>query len=178
MEDLLVLYTWQDVEKILFLDKQNWPENWKSIEVFSSEIIIYTKDNEENAEKKQEDYLRDLFKQYYYDGEIIIEVTKTRMEVITEVGINEEKEEVQPFPLFKDFLYVRDEYEADIEELPGVPVTAFHSYKGGVGRTLSLITYVRDVIEEFGADKKVLIVDSDIEAPGLTWLGKEQNGNK
>lgn len=177
MEDLLVLYTWQDVEKILFLDKQNWPENWKSIEVFSSEIIIYTKDNEENAEKKQEDYLRDLFKQYYYDGEIIIEVTKTRMEVITEVGINEEKEEVQPFPLFKDFLYVRDEYEADIEELPGVPVTAFHSYKGGVGRTLSLITYVRDVIEEFGADKKVLIVDSDIEAPGLTWLGKEQNGN-
>lgn len=54
---------------------------------------------------------------------------------------------------------------------------AFHSFKGGVGRTLSLIVFVRDMVEQYGLNKKVLIVDGDIEAPGLTWLGKEQNGN-
>lgn len=40
----------------------------------------------------------------------------------------------------------------------------FYSYKGGVGRTLSLVN-VANLLEEFG--KKVCIIDFDLEAPGV-----------
>lgn len=58
------------------------------------------------------------------------------------------------------------------EELPGVPVVAFHSYKGGVGRTLSLLAFVKawSSLKDLKNPKKLLIVDADIEAPGITWL--------
>lgn len=56
-----------------------------------------------------------------------------------------------------------------------IPVVAFHSYKGGVGRTLFLIAIVREIINLYGREKKVLIVDGDMEAPGLTWLGRKDN---
>lgn len=40
----------------------------------------------------------------------------------------------------------------------------FYSYKGGVGRTLSLVN-IANQLEEFG--KKVCIIDFDLEAPGI-----------
>lgn len=48
-------------------------------------------------------------------------------------------------PLFKNVLYQKSAYyDALVEkELPRVPVIAFHSYKGGVGRTLSLLAFVK-----------------------------------
>lgn len=56
---------------------------------------------------------------------------------------------------------------------------AFHSYKGGVGRTLSLISLAREISEIYGNQKKLLIIDADLEAPGLTWmLGQGQNAEK
>lgn len=64
------------------------------------------------------------------------------------------------------------------KELPGVPVIAFHSYKGGVGRTLSLLAFVKawSALKDLKSTKKLLIVDADIEAPGITWLtsGEEE----
>jgi cellulose biosynthesis protein BcsQ len=58
------------------------------------------------------------------------------------------------------------------EELPGVPVLAFHSYKGGVGRTLALLAFVKawSSLKNVDNPKKLLIVDADIEAPGISWL--------
>lgn len=44
----------------------------------------------------------------------------------------------QPFPLFKDFLYVPEENDIQLEALKGAPILAFHLYKGGVGRTLQM----------------------------------------
>ena len=60
--------------------------------------------------------------------------------------------------------------ESKVPKLPGAPVMAFHSYKGGVGRTLSLIALAKGIAELYGDKKKVLIIDSDLEAPGLTWM--------
>ncbi|RZK42626.1 MAG: tyrosine-protein kinase family protein [Hymenobacter sp.] len=45
--------------------------------------------------------------------------------------------------------------------------TTFYSYKGGVGRTLALVNVAVDLSMR---DKKVLIVDFDLEAPGITTL--------
>lgn len=46
----------------------------------------------------------------------------------------------------------------------------FYSYKGGVGRTLSLVN-IANLLEEFG--KKVCIIDFDLEAPGLDQKFKD-----
>jgi len=47
------------------------------------------------------------------------------------------------------------------------PVIAFHSFKGGVGRTLHALALARAIERDGGA---VLIVDGDLEAPGISWL--------
>lgn len=81
----------------------------------------------------------------------------------------EEYTEKEYIPLFKE---IRKTQPVP-EELKGVPVIAFHSYKGGVGRTLSMISTINSystMKKKDGKPYKLLIVDSDIEAPGLTWL--------
>lgn len=45
--------------------------------------------------------------------------------------------------------------------------TTFYSYKGGVGRTLALVNVAVDLSMR---NKKVLVVDFDLEAPGITTL--------
>ncbi|WP_193554352.1 P-loop NTPase family protein [Schaedlerella arabinosiphila] len=74
--------------------------------------------------------------------------------------------------LFRKVLYQQSSYYSELieKELPGVPVIAFHSYKGGVGRTLSLLAFVKawSALKDLKSTKKLLIVDADIEAPGIT----------
>lgn len=171
----ITLYTWQDVENYLYMDRPGWPNEWKDIDVYNTGIVIYTQEINDRVKSKSNEYLKELLRQYYSNGKVRIPITDTTMEIVWE-ETDEEIEPKQPFPLFKDFLYVTDENNIDLPELKGAPVMAFHSYKGGVGRTLSLITFVRNMIDEYGSAKKVLIVDGDMEAPGLTWLGEEQNG--
>lgn len=83
-------------------------------------------------------------------------------------------------PLFRNVLYQNTAYYSELieKDLPGVPVIAFHSYKGGVGRTLSLLAFVKawSELKDLKNPPKLLIVDADIEAPGITWLtmGQEE----
>lgn len=50
--------------------------------------------------------------------------------------------------------------------LDGPPVVAFHSFKGGVGRTLHALATSRVL----AATAPVLLIDGDLEAPGVTWM--------
>ncbi|KVC89224.1 ATPase [Burkholderia ubonensis] len=54
----------------------------------------------------------------------------------------------------------------------GPDLVSFHSFKGGVGRTTSLMTYVAACMRESSSGpKKILVVDADLEAPGVSfWL--------
>jgi len=47
------------------------------------------------------------------------------------------------------------------------PVVAFHSFKGGVGRTTHAIALAKALTAK---KQKVLLVDGDLEAPGISWL--------
>lgn len=173
----VAIYTWQDVERTLYTYRNLWPEEWKDIEVFSTELCIYVDNTDGAVWSKTNQFLKNLFKHYYVDEQIRISVTETVIDVVlNEYDDMTNAQPRQPFPLFKDFLYVSEENDIQLERLKGVPVLAFHSYKGGVGRTLSLITFVRNMIDADGGEKKVLIVDGDMEAPGLTWLAEQQNG--
>lgn len=48
-----------------------------------------------------------------------------------------------------------------------VVVAAFHSFKGGVGRTLHCVATARELAR---GGTRVLLVDGDLEAPGITWM--------
>jgi MinD-like ATPase involved in chromosome partitioning or flagellar assembly len=54
-------------------------------------------------------------------------------------------------------------------------VVAFHSFKGGVGRTTSLMTYASGYLNQENREtSKVLLIDADLEAPGISfWLTNE-----
>jgi cellulose biosynthesis protein BcsQ len=52
-----------------------------------------------------------------------------------------------------------------------VQICAFHSFKGGVGRTLHCVALARQLARSPAAGKrKVLLVDADMVAPGITWM--------
>ena len=52
------------------------------------------------------------------------------------------------------------------EREPGT-ITTFYSYKGGTGRTMALANTACVLAERLAPDEKVLVVDWDLEAPGL-----------
>ncbi|MFD5318980.1 KGGVGR-motif variant AAA ATPase [Streptomyces sp. NPDC127098] len=52
-------------------------------------------------------------------------------------------------------------------------LTAFHSFKGGVGRTLHAVALADRLAFE---GQHVLLVDADLEAPGITWMYQAQGG--
>lgn len=80
------------------------------------------------------------------------------------------------YPLWHDLAYFSTTSENGF--IPPEPfpetlhISAFHSFKGGVGRTTALITYLVAYLEETKKHKtKVLLIDADLEAPGITyWL--------
>ena len=49
------------------------------------------------------------------------------------------------------------------------PIVAFHSFKGGVGRTLLAVALAQALTKRRGKSR-VLLVDGDLEAPGITQL--------
>lgn len=54
----------------------------------------------------------------------------------------------------------------------GPDLVSFHSFKGGVGRTTALMTYVAACMRDVSPGaKRILVVDADLEAPGVSfWL--------
>ena len=47
---------------------------------------------------------------------------------------------------------------------PQIPIITFYSYKGGMGRTTTMIAYAMDIAMH--KNRKVVIIDCDLEAPG------------
>lgn len=52
-----------------------------------------------------------------------------------------------------------------------VPVSVFHSFKGGVGRTLHCVA---TALELANRGQRVLLIDADLEAPGITWMWQSE----
>lgn len=96
----------------------------------------------------------------------------------------------QAYPLWREICYLPAPAEPEeaaplpaAGEVPfptdwsdGPTVLSFHSFKGGVGRTTALMTYVAACLRECGnLPTKILIVDADLEAPGISlWLDNVQ----
>lgn len=170
------LFTWYDIETELRKKRNMWPAWWNRVDVYHDEIVINI-DSEKNEENVNDNILSEIFGKLYADGGVMVEFDQKRLEVIYEEGDDSDRIEPVKSPLFKD-IYEKGEGEIEMTELPGSPIAVFHSYKGGVGRTLSFISLAREISEMFGNEKKILMIDADLEAPGLTWMLGQGTSNE
>ena len=168
-------YTWKDIERELLVQRKGWEDTFDNIEVYPDELIVYCskeKDDSEIIQKLYEVFPKNTDRN---NKSILLEGNKQVMKITIE--FEDEGRNNKIIPLFEKVIYSRSAYpEEQLKPLP-CPVVAFHSYKGGVGRTLSLLAFAK-AWSEMQGEKKLLIIDSDIEAPGLSWLqGKiDENG--
>jgi hypothetical protein len=155
-----VYYTWLDVEWKLQSDRENWPKCWVSIEIYSGELLIYHTQDTKDSEAPSR-YLEDVFGSCWdsLKRTISFQITGGQLQVSFQASENSDKQQPVPLPLFKkSFLGEINPPDLPLKPFP-VPVIAFHSYKSGVGRTLSLFSLV------WKSSIKTLIVDANIEAP-------------
>lgn len=167
--------SWKDVERIIIVNKNVWTDYAKQIAVYSDVIEISLR--KEHDKDQMAKILEKLF-----EGNFVKENDTIRLDIGEEYmqvdyyGEDEESKK-KTLPLFKEVYYQNNAYKKEMfeQKLGGAQVMAFHSYKGGVGRTLSLLAFAKAwVAKKPQGSNKVLIVDSDIEAPGLTWLQNEE----
>lgn len=162
-------YSWKDIDRYCRLKCREWTDYASAIEAYPSELIVYRK---AHATQTVTQGMSQLFGEKYDKkskcihmdiGNLVLPITEQEEEISIEDHV---------VPLFKEVLYHSTSYPK--KQLPPLkkPVIAFHSYKGGVGRTLSLIAFAKAWAAAFAGknDARLLIVDADIEAPGLTWI--------
>jgi len=178
------LYTWLDIEAVILQKKfaGQWPIDMIGASVYQDEIEIRLKTKD--AQTEVSNALSGWFKTAYIkeEAKIYLEYPYNGKERFLDVVFEEDAtgEQVMPTslkPTFADFsLYPETPLlkGPDFSKLQPPPfVWAFFSFKGGVGRTLHLLSLVKALSEQ-DPTKRVLIVDADLEAPGLTWWVDEQ----
>jgi MinD-like ATPase involved in chromosome partitioning or flagellar assembly len=185
------LLTWLDVERLLKQRTALWtllPVGVRGVDCFADGMEIHHTDDPAQVD----DWLSTLFGHAYRqdlrairlrigDATYPVEMVHETADFPTAVG--------QTYPLWQDVTYLPTQ---DLEALDGdtpshqtsqrenTPkpwisgpnLVSFHSFKGGVGRTTALMTYVAACMQEPSGDsKKILVVDADLEAPGVSfWL--------
>lgn len=170
------LFTWYGIEIEFKKNREKWPTWWNRVDVYSDEVVINVNPVENNKEQNEET-LSKIFQKLYMDDKVMVEFGSQWLDIIYEEGDESDRVHPTPVPLFQD-IFIKEDRAANKKELSGSPIIVFHSYKGGVGRTLSLISLIKEISEIYGNNKKALIVDADLEAPGLTWMLEQGKSNE
>ncbi len=174
-------YTWHDVEMALRwqVERQAWPDNWVSVDVTPTQVLIEVGEPfSPGSEERVWAYLESIFPNRLDEASRLLLLDdlpgETRaLRVIVDFTPGVRRLPKPGRPLFKSMRSTAEEMPGTPEGAP--PLVAFYSFKGGVGRTLSLLGLLR-VLSQRAKTKPILIVDADIEAPGLSWLARKQGG--
>ena len=172
------LYTWVDVEEVLLRsqEQEQWPKDLVWARGYWDELVLGICPGTQSSIKT---WLQEIYDPRFQDNGqqgndcIILESAdgnQRTLPIILEVT-----EEEPPTPKLipnlarPTVIWQRTEklQAPDIlpDDLP--PVVAFHSFKGGVGRTTHALALAQALIK---AKQKVLLIDGDLEAPGISWL--------
>ncbi|MFJ4169252.1 KGGVGR-motif variant AAA ATPase [Paenarthrobacter sp. NPDC089714] len=171
------IYTWVDVETrmLWLLGRGAWPEwlkecdaYWDSVELTvadatsTSDIVMWFTENfGPNSMSDSENELG-----------LILEAGPRSLEtrILPISLVYGDSHEVRREPRWRERRVVADMARPmsppEVHLDTSINVIALHSYKGGVGRTLHGIALALSVAES----QKVLLVDGDLEAPGISWL--------
>ncbi len=190
------LYTWVDVEEVLIqaLKGPDWPDWLVWAQAYWDGLTLGIRPEKEEAAKE---WLYAEFDPRFDKEKLVIKLESVNEDDVRELSVSLEitDEEVTSHrfkPSFARSLVIRPFYEQEhptalSPDLP--PVIAFHSFKGGVGRTLHALALAFAMVKkgrtttgyEWGAsgwgdrpapvnESRILLVDADLEAPGLSWL--------
>jgi cellulose biosynthesis protein BcsQ len=173
-----VLLTWLDVERRLremthgFFE---FPAYISGIHCYAdgAEILV----SESEHETALREWLSTGFGRALDESELFLHLDIQNTPYPFEVTFQSGKERKRlRYPLWHDLAYL-DASPLDAFQLPErfpeqLRVAAFHSFKGGVGRTTALMTHLSAYLEYAKRRPvKVLVIDADLEAPGITyWL--------
>jgi len=187
------LLTWLDVRRVI-REKTFYgtrlPDGVVRIGCFSDalEFGLIRDEDRQNAEHA----LKNWFGDWYQENQFLIQLDIGNAVLPVEFLFGEEKtaEDIFIRPFWEEIAYLTSNDE-EIEPAGNIKlpepypqnaprVIAFYSFKGGVGRTLQLSAYLFALLERaksLDIGKTVLVIDADLEAPGLTYwnhLEKQQ----
>lgn len=176
MTSIQYIYTWKDVDRIFkYFNRNSEYPYIKEVDVYHDGLVVTLNDLSMKTDAKKA-LAEFLTKNYDAENDMVIfDIFDKKIPISWEED-RDEKVYKKITPLFKDVIYRETSYEQSIitdGKLKECPVIAFHSYKGGVGRTLSVLAFAK-AWSTNKPNQKLLIVDSDIEAPGLTWLMEDE----
>lgn len=189
-----LLLTWLDVERLLKKKTHLWrqmPECITAVDCFDEGMDIYYNGDDSQVDE----WLTEIFGRFYLRDErqIQLQIAHARYPVTLIMDEGKSDISVSGYPLWQDVVYLPDEEahssDSSMAENPlnrmdmknaipvpfqtGPDLVSFHSFKGGVGRTSALMTYVAACFKaENGRQrKKILVIDADLEAPGVSfWI--------
>lgn len=186
------LLTWLDVERVLKQKTELWsklPSSIASIDCFADCMEI----TYQGPQTIINHWLQDIFGRAY-DAEqqiIHLRIDDAVYRIIFVEDIKSSQPEPLPtYPLWRDITYLQDITENEDNQITreinhpskldnGPQLVSFHSFKGGVGRTTALMTYVAACLQQADStSKKILVIDADIEAPGVSFWLDEVNRPK
>ncbi|MFP4122058.1 ParA family protein [Coleofasciculus sp.] len=185
------LLTWLDVRRVIRRETNygsRLPKGIVSIRSFSDaiEIGLWSEDYLDNAKQA----LKEWFGDWYQQDDNLIQLDLG--EVILPVEFIHEEESGDTYipirPFWEEVAYLQNngEPETEVPKNLHIPeaypstspqLVAFYSFKGGVGRTLHLAAHLFALLErtrELNQAKTFLVVDADLEAPGLTYWNRSE----
>lgn len=182
------LQTWLDIERILKQRTALWsqlPDGIYGVDCFSDGMEVRAAESSSANE-----WLTSIFSHAYDQANkairLRIEGAWYPVEILDESS-NDTPRESPTYPLWRDVVYLpidTSQNNSDMSDCSpkhwpdcwNTPpnVVSFHSFKGGVGRTTALMTYVAACMQDPSeGHKKILVIDADLEAPGVSfWLDK------
>lgn len=171
------LYTWLDVNQHFaeLAQKGSWPDWLREVDAYWDGVRLLVTEGQPEAEVWH--WLLEMFGPLTIErerGVLLLDDAGQERPLPIEI---EHVEEVYPpdrRPRWTDRRIVAElgrPLPPPAAGLPhDVPIMAFHSFKGGVGRTLHCVAAARRLADE---GRRVLLVDADLEAPGVTWMVAE-----
>ncbi|MBE9235949.1 ParA family protein [Anabaena aphanizomenioides LEGE 00250] len=185
------LFTWLDVRRII-RQKTNYgtnlPEGILKIRCYSDSLEIYLSTEEDQDTVIH--HLKNWFKDWYQKEEslIFIDIGDATLPVEFIIGEEPYITDVEIRPFWEEIAYLKSESETEnaiqqVVKLPAMSpnncnLIAFYSFKGGVGRTLNLAAHLfalLDRAKELNQPIKILVIDADLEAPGLTYWNASES---
>ncbi|MFF2579957.1 KGGVGR-motif variant AAA ATPase [Streptomyces goshikiensis] len=180
------LFTWVDVDDHLarLAAADQWPAWliaadgwWDSLELVTAAST---------APEQVREWLDNAFgagSTEWQDGVLMLGLDDPRMPGFTGIRVMlspepENTDEPRRLPLLREKHITRQLAQSlkrpSSDRFPGdVQLVALHSFKGGVGRTVHAVA-IADAVASRGGS--VLLIDADLEAPGITWMHKAQGG--
>ena len=184
------LLTWLDIRRVIARNTRFYhklPSDISRIGCFSDALEIGIKTSADKEKASQ--ILKEWFGDWYEEDKSIIHLDLGDSVLAVEFidGENPLNSDTSIFPFWQEISYLESQDSEDDSQAKTIQypdpfvektnLVAFHSFKGGVGRTLHLVAYLfalLDRAKELNKAITLLIIDADLEAPGLTYLNANE----